>query len=117
MEEFQGLNALIDKTVGKEINGWIWVNLDQLNQNAIEAEYYLIDDEYLWELDEDEVYENEQGDELPLSLKDKNLKSWLEIPMIEDVISYLKHNTPKPNIELIEKALKYYFENDAFLDT
>lgn len=116
MKKFQGLNALIDGMIGKEINGWIYVNMNQLVQNMTEAEYYFIDDNYLWGLNESEVYENEQGDELPLLLKDKNLNSWLEVAMVEDVIGYLKHATPEPNIELIEKALKYYFEKDAFLD-
>ena len=114
MHYFQGLASLIDGVVGKDMNGWVYANMSQLRQNIMEVEYYTFTTEYLWGLSESEVYENEAGDEFPIALKDKDLESWLEIPMIEDVIAHLKHYHENPSHQQIAKALQYYYEYDAF---
>ena len=115
MHCFKGLASLIEGVVGNDMSGWVYADMNQLCQNIMEVEYYTFTTEYLWGLSESEVYENEAGDEFPVALKDKNLESWLEIPMIEDVIAHLKHYHENPSQQQIAKALRYYHKHDAFI--
>jgi len=116
MQHFQGLDLLIKGVVGKEINEWVFVNVKQLQQNIMTADYYIFPQDEIWALDESEVYETEQGSELPVKVKEKNLEAWLEVGDVEGVISYLGHYHESPSLTQISKALQYYYENDAFTD-
>jgi len=114
MQHFQGLDSLIKGVVGKEINEWVSVNIEQLQKCVITSDYYIFPEDEIWALDESQVYENEHGDELPVEFKDQNLERWLEVGDIEGVISYLSHYHGTPNLMQIAEALQYYYENDAF---
>ncbi len=116
MEVYKSLESLISGINGRGINEWVHANRKQVLSNLFETEFYIISDEEIWDLEEHALtYKNERGDSLPLELKEKDLDSWMTVPMIEDVICVLERENENPDLTLIAKALLYYWEYDAFM--
>lgn len=116
MLNFKGLDSLIKGVLGKEINEWVYSNINQVNIDPFNAQYYIFPQEEIWDMEESQIYDNEDGATLPIEFKDKNLQEWLEVTMIEDVIDFLKQDNKDPSLSLIANSLQYYFENDAFME-
>jgi hypothetical protein len=119
MEIYNNLQSLLDGIEGKEINEWVYADLSQANENLIDTTFHIIDEDELFDLEEQGLtYETDSEEHgiLPVELKDKNLSTWMTVPMIEDVVDVLRQNRENVDIPLIAKALLHYREYDDFME-
>ncbi len=93
-----------------------FTNIDQVNSDPIQAEYYIFPEKEIWDLEDDKVHVNDDGAYIPIEYKDKELKEWLEASTIEDAINYLKRYHDNTSLMHIAQALRYYYDNDAFME-
>lgn len=116
MQVYKGLNALLDAVLGKEINEWVYSNVKSLFWKPLNATFYIIPEEEINNMSEDEIYVDEDGCEMPKEYKHLKLSEWLEVADIEDIIEYLSNQKEDADIRLKAKALQYYYKNDAFME-
>lgn len=116
MQKYEGLKTLLEAVVGKEINEWVYSNLKKPLWRPLNATFYIFPEEEIWNISKDEIYTNDDGDELPKEYKNLKLSAWLEVADIEGVIDFLNQHREHVDIKLIEKALQFYYKNDAFME-
>jgi hypothetical protein len=63
--------------------------------------------------------EDERGNSIPITLKDFNVKSLLDIQTFQDIIELKLENHPELSLDQVDvflEALLYYLEHDDFMD-
>lgn len=100
-----GLNKL-------EHDAWVHTDMEIWLSNPQEADFYYLPWDYMQTLNDDEVFENDDGAELPLVLKDKNLKEW----MLVNVLVYIANsiNLEEGGLQEFIDQVNYYREFDTF---
>lgn len=117
MQSFQHLELLVNAIENTECNEWIYTNLDAFRRDPLHNDYYIIPEEECWDLEEaGQTVKNHRDEDIPASIEDREVQSWLEIATVQDVIEVLRRRGQKPDILLIAKALHYYHEQDAFME-
>lgn len=114
------LNALaqeVDRRQGRD-NCWIFVNIAEWNVSPQTTKFYFIDEDEIDGMPDDEVFQSDTGDFLPLALKDKALRPWFESATLHGVASNASIPS-SPNAEECQRfvyAANYYREYDDFFD-
>ncbi|KQZ44024.1 hypothetical protein [Duganella sp. Root1480D1] len=112
MEYFKSVSDLIAGLKKLEQEAWIYTNMQSWLSNPQKADFYYLPWDYMQSLEDDEVYENDDGAELPLDLKDKNLKEWMIVNVLVHIAKSVDWRAEGMK-EFIEQV-NYYREFDTF---
>ncbi|NHZ41598.1 hypothetical protein [Massilia aquatica] len=63
-----------------------------------------------------EGYSEESGGGIPYQIAGKDYQSWLEAPVVQDIIVYWLERHPGASLEELVDAVFHYDEYDAFKD-
>ena len=110
------INLSIDK--GDDLNCWIYTNISTWNNSPSSAKFFFIDEDEVYDMADDEVYETENGGYLPLSLRELDLYPWFESGTLVGVIENASI-TQAPGQNEVDRfifAANYYREYDDFYD-
>ena len=113
MKKFRSLEELVKTFQAESQEEWIYTNMEKWNNSSQSNEFYIITEEEIDELADDEVYESESGAFLPKGLEDQDLYPWLLTSTLEGILLNLSGGKNAP-LEKIRGAIKFYRENDTF---
>ncbi|WP_149096470.1 DUF7716 domain-containing protein [Paenibacillus terrae] len=117
IQTFDNLEALVRAVSQTDMNEWVFTNLEHFQSNPVDATYYIIPEEELWELEDAGLtVTNHRDENIPASLPDHHAQTWLEIATVQDVIEVLRRSGNEPDIHRIAQGLQYYHEYDAFME-
>jgi hypothetical protein len=115
MKHYQNLKDLLSDRNNLPVQGPVFIQ--EVRQRDIEnAEYWVMSSKEKKELP---FRMGKNGDTIPETIFDFNVKSFLSIQTLQDIIvNKLEHN---PNLNISDvtffvEAINYYLENDDFLD-
>ena len=111
-EYFEGISDLIARLKALKQEAWIHTDMEVWLSNPQKADFHYFPWDYMQSLDDNEVYVDDDGMELPLALKDKSLKEWM-------LVSVLTHISNSVNWEIeglqgFIDQVNYYLEFDTF---
>lgn len=89
---------------------WIYADIDIWNKNPKNCPLYYITDDYINNLDDDEIYINDDELEMPISTKNLNLSNFMIVSDIFHI--YIKNNN---KIDDTIKEINHYRQFDDFL--
>lgn len=115
MKKFVSLEELVKGFQAERQEEWIFTNMEQWNNASKNNSFYIITDEEIDELADDEVYESSSGAFLPRSLEDQDLYPWLLTSTLDGILLNLNGGKDAP-LEKIRDAINHYRENDTFLN-
>lgn len=83
---FTGVADLISRAhLLVDCSGWIYINLDQLDNGPMNYSFHIIPEEWIYTLSDDEIYLDRDGLEMPIRFRDLNLECW----MVADDVAHL----------------------------
>lgn len=110
MKQFNSLSELLNNLHHLDNNEWIYANLDLWSQNPNDCVFYYITDDYINTLNDDEVYLDDEGLEMPILVQELNLRNFL---IVGDIIHiYHKNNN---DVKKTINEINHYREFDGFL--
>ncbi|PIT59027.1 hypothetical protein [Snodgrassella alvi] len=112
MNSFKSIYELIKNLSLLDQGEWIYANLNSWNSNPEHAEFYYIPWDYIQNLDDDEIYHDEEDMEMPLVVKGLNLRGWMLVGSLDYIIQN-KSDFEHDNKWLIDE-INYYRNNDTF---
>ena len=112
MEYFESISSLISGLKKLKQEAWIYTNMEVWLSNPQKADFYYLPWDYMQSLDDDEVFLDDDGVELPLALKDKNLKEWMLVNILTHIADTIGWKVDDVN-EFIDQV-NYYREFDTF---
>ncbi|MDY7990750.1 hypothetical protein UY286_08285 [Paenibacillus polymyxa] len=115
---FEGLQELV-RSVGQLHNNWLYVNVDQWDQDPVHTPIYYWDEHWLEECaEEGTVVTNEQDEyiNIPKWVPDRQVQTWFELATFESIVEVLKAAGQPVTLQMVIIAVKYYDKRDAFLD-
>lgn len=112
MNSYKSIDELIASLSLLDQGEWIYVNLNLWNNDPENVIFYYISWDYIQDLADDEIYLDEEDMEMPLVVKELNLRGW----MLVSSLNYIAQN--KSNGEYDSKwfidEINYYREYDTF---
>ncbi|MGW8392218.1 hypothetical protein [Pseudoduganella sp. HUAS MS19] len=112
MEYFKSISDLVAGLKKLQQEAWIHTDMQVWLSSPEKADFYYLPWDYMQSLEDDEVYEDDDGVELPLALKDKNLKEWMLVNVLAHIAKSIDWNTEGAK-EFIAQV-DYYREFDTF---
>ncbi|WP_426164413.1 hypothetical protein [Pseudoduganella sp. R-34] len=112
IEHFKSISELIAGLKGLKQEAWIHTDVEAWLSNPQKAEFYYVPWDYVQSLEDDEVFLNDDGLELPLVLRDKNLKEWMLVNVLAHISNSISWEKAGPQ-EFIDQV-NYYLEFDTF---
>jgi hypothetical protein len=108
------VNAVLN--TDKPLNGWAYTAMKQWLDNPNSAVFYLISEDEIDDLDDDDVYEADFGGYLPIALKELNLYPWLETDTLGGILenASVGVNPSDKDVETFILAVNHYREFDGF---
>lgn len=110
-DHFSSVSDLIASLNGLKQEAWIYTNMEVWLSNPQNADFFYLPWDYMQSLHDDEVYEDD-GVELPLALKDKNLKEWMLVNLLAHIAKSIDWHAEGAK-EFIDQV-NYYREFDTF---
>lgn len=112
MEYFKSISDLIAGLRELKPEAWIYADMELWLSNPRKADFYYLPLDYMQSLDDDEVFEDDDGVELPLALRDKTLKEWVLVNVVAHIAKSVDWKTEGVK-EFIDQV-NYYREFDTF---
>lgn len=112
MEYFKSIADLLAGLKKLEQEAWIHTDMQVWSSNPRKADFYYLPWDYMQGLEDDEVYENDDGAELPLDLKDKNLNEWMPVNVLAHIANSMDWKVEGAN-DFIDQV-NHYREFDTF---
>ncbi|WP_342425912.1 hypothetical protein [Paenibacillus sp. FSL L8-0502] len=113
---FEGLQELV-RSVGQLYNNWLYVNVDQWDQDPVHTPIYYWDEHWLEECaEEGTAVTNEHDESIPKWVPDRQVQTWFELATFESVVEVLKAAGQPVTLQMVIIAVKYYDKHDAYLD-
>ncbi|MGM1019739.1 MAG: DUF7716 domain-containing protein [Bacillota bacterium] len=113
---FEGLQELV-RSVGQLHNNWLYVNVDQWDQDPVHTPVYYFDEYWLDECAEaGTAVTNEQDEHIPVWMADRQVQTWLELATFEGIVDVLKDTGQPVTLQMVIIAVKYYDKHDAYLN-
>ena len=116
MEKINSLFDLYDNTVSALDNEWVYVNVGAWENNPKLCSFYIISEEEVDALADDEVYESDAGPYLPIAVKSLDLHPWMQLDVLKGVIENARVKNEHFDEEKFIRAINYYRENDNFME-
>jgi len=112
MEHFLSISDLISGLKHLKQEAWIYTDIRGWLSNPEKSDFYYLPWDYMQSLGDDEVFVDDGGLELPLVLKDKNLKEWMLVNALAHIANSIDWKVEGAK-EFIEQV-NYYREFDTF---
>ncbi|MEK4731486.1 DUF7716 domain-containing protein [Paenibacillus sp. SEL3] len=113
---FEGLQELVH-SVGQLHNNWLYVNVDQWDQDPVHTPIYYWDEHWLEECaEEGTAVTNEHDESIPKWVPDRQVQTWFELATFESIVEVLKAAGQPVTLQMVIIAVKYYDKHDAYLD-
>jgi hypothetical protein len=114
MERIENIQQLVKTLPQMESEQWIFTNVNKWNSTPEDCVFYYLPWDYMQTLDDDEVCENDDGAEIPVQLKDENLKEWMLVGSLKQIA----RSVNQKNVELNDfvQRINHYREFDTFKD-
>jgi hypothetical protein len=117
MQKLISIKDLVQAVLSSEENEWVYTNKDAWRKNPSTSNFYIISEKEINNRDDDQIYETDDGVELPLELKSENIYPWMLIDIFKGVLQNLKINSWNETDEfMIINGINHYLEFDDFLD-
>lgn len=110
MQTFESIIELIDKINSLVAEEWIYTNIKKWKSSPKEVKFYYIPEEYLNDLDDDEVYLDEDDLEMPITVQGLGLQGW----MLVGNIQYIANRITDNDINEFIDQVNHYREYDDF---
>lgn len=110
MNKFLSLLDLLKNVDSLSDGEWVYANLDIWQKDPKNCPLYYITDDYIGDLEDDQVYLDDNDLEMPISVQNLNLYSFLTVGDISHI--YHKNNQ---NIDKTIQEISHYREFDDFL--
>lgn len=107
----------VNRREGKD-NCWIFVNMEDWNKSPHSAKFYFADEDEINAMPDEDVFENDTGDLLPVAWKTLGLRTWFESATLH-AVAFNAKIPPLPNEDELRRfvvAANHYREYDDFLD-
>ena len=114
MQYYQTFSELLINYKNLSYPGGIYIEGDK-NTNFQSSKYWILSDKE----EKDEFWVETNFGKIPESLKDFNVKPFLDVGTFQDIIeNKLEHNSnlALENIKVFIEAIEYYLDNDDFWD-
>lgn len=111
MEYFQSISDLIDGLKNLKQGAWIHTDIGIWLSNPLKADFYYLPWDYVQSLDDDEVFVDDDGLELPIVLKDKNLTEWMLVNVLAHIANSI--NWKNEGVKEFIDQVNYYREFDT----
>ncbi|NUF50019.1 hypothetical protein [Gilliamella sp. ESL0250] len=112
MNSFKSIDELIMNLYLLDQGEWIYANLELWNSDPKHTEFYYIPWDYIQDLNDDEIYLDEEGMEMPFIVQGLNLRGWMLVGSL-DYIAQNKSNYGHDDNWFIDE-INYYRANDTF---
>ncbi|EMK0756649.1 hypothetical protein J0A78_01305 [Providencia rettgeri] len=112
IQVFQTLESLLASLTALEQNEWIYTNVKEWDKNPDLASFYYIPWDYLQELDDDEIYLDDEDLEMPKSLENMKLRGWMVVCDLA-LFNEKQKELDKTRQWVIEE-INYYRDYDAY---
>lgn len=112
MEYFESIRDLIAGLSKLTPEEWVHTDMKVWLSCPQKADFYYLPWDYMQGLEDDEVYVDDDGVELPLVFKDKNLKEWMLVNVLAHIASSIDWKVGGVK-EFIEHV-NFYREFDTF---
>ncbi|HDT6507760.1 TPA: hypothetical protein QFV83_001055 [Klebsiella aerogenes] len=112
MNSYNSIDDLIDALPKLVQEEWIYLNIDLWLSEPEKVKFYYIPWGYIQDLDDNDIYLDEEDMEMPKPVESENLKGW----MLVNALSYIvknKINLKEDNKWLIDE-INYYRKYDTF---
>jgi hypothetical protein len=112
MNGYKSLDELMASISSLDKGEWVYVNIKAWGDDPFNAGFYYIPWDYIQTLEDDEIYLDEEDMEMPLVVKELNLKTWMLIGSLA-YISKIKNDNGFDNQWVVDEV-NYYREFDTF---
>lgn len=112
MEHFLSISDLISGLENLTQEAWIHTDILVWQSNPQKSDFYYLPWEYMQILGDDEVFVDDDDLELPLVLKDKNLKEWMLVNVLSHIANSM--NWKVEGVKEFIEQVNYFREFDTF---
>ncbi len=110
MQVFSSLTQLFEKIETLSNGEWVYTNLEMWNTNPENCSFYYITDDYINDLEDNEIYLDDNDLEMPISVQNLNLNNFMTV----GDISHIYHKNNQDIAEAI-KEINHYRRFDDFI--
>ena len=108
---YTSINELFDNLSDLAQREWIYANIDTWNNSPKNTKFFYITWEEIQDLNDDEIFENADGAELPIALRDDSPKEW----MLVNVLTHIHEvHAGRFNVDVLIEDINYYRKFDTF---
>lgn len=111
VKTYKSLIELLENIPSLPGKDWIYVNLDSWKSNPEESKFFYIPWDCIQDLEDDEIYLDDEDMEMPKSVEDYDLRCWMLVNQLDYI---LKNKVAKGGIKWFVDEVNYYRENDEF---
>ncbi|PQP16416.1 hypothetical protein C5615_19460 [Burkholderia cepacia] len=112
MQTYNSLAELIENIPSLPGKDWIYANLDSWKNSPEETKFFYIPWNYIQDLEDDEIYLDEEDMEMPKSVEECNLRCWM---LVNQLGYILKNKVDRgEGVKWFVDEINYYRENDEF---
>jgi hypothetical protein len=115
MKQYNNLSEIILDKDNYPNAGRVFIEKSKLNDMK-NSNYWIISSQESRDMD---YIEDERGNQIPVILKDFNVKRLLDVQTFQDIIDLKIENNPNIKLgqtDVFFEAIMYYLENDDFMD-
>ena len=117
MKKMQGFTNLFSTVNSHTDNDWVYTNLDKWEEEPRNAIFYLISEEEIDDLEEDDkTVENSAGELIPKSLEKENVETWLDVQTLQAIFEVIQKKVTAPDNDILIRAINHYREYDDFME-
>lgn len=112
MNTYTSIDELIENLSQLEPGEWIYANINTWEARPEDTQFYYIPWDYIQSLEDDEIYLDEEGLEMPLAVESFSLKGWMLVSSLNYIVKN-KSSGGHGNKWFIDEV-NYYRENDSY---
>jgi hypothetical protein len=117
MKKMQGVTNLFSTVNSHTDNDWVYTNLDKWEEEPEKAIFYLISEDEIDDLEEDDkTVENSAGELIPKSLEKENVETWLDVQTLQAIFEVIQKKVKAPDSDILIRAINHYREYDDFME-
>ncbi|MDG6400165.1 hypothetical protein QCD79_09185 [Pseudomonas quasicaspiana] len=112
MNSYRSIHELFKNLSLLDSGEWIYAKIATWKRNPENTDFYYIPCDYIQNLDDDEIYLDEEDMEMPLAVRGLELRGWMSVSSL----NYIASNNPHSgkDSKWIVEEINYYKDNDTF---
>jgi hypothetical protein len=117
MKKMQDITNLFSTINSATDNDWVYTNQDIWENEPEKAVFYLISEDEIDDLEEDEkTVENSAGELIPKSLEKENVETWIDVQTLQAIFDVIQKKVNAPDDAMLIRAINHYREYDDFME-